>query len=47
MGGMIGAMAAMMAPRIPPRSRRKMMRTGRRIVGKAADVVQEVRRITS
>ncbi len=46
MGGMIGAVATMMmTPGMSPRSRRRMMRTGRRVIGRAANIIDEVRDI--
>lgn len=44
MGGMIGAAATMMmSPNMSTRNRRKMMRTGRRVIGRAANIIDDVR----
>lgn len=43
MGGMIGAALTMVMPQVPPRTRRRMYRTGRRIASRAVDMMQDVR----
>ncbi len=41
MGGMIGAVLSMMMPMPAPRTRRRMQRTGRRLAGKAMDLMHD------
>jgi len=43
MGGVIGAALTMMMPQVPPRTRRRMYRTGRRIASRAVDIMQDVK----
>jgi len=47
MGGMIGAVAAMMmSPNMSSRTRKRMYRTGRRVIGRAANIMDDVRDMT-
>ncbi|MDD2573676.1 MAG: YtxH domain-containing protein [Bacillota bacterium] len=43
MGGMIGAAISMMMPMPAPRTRRRMQRTGRRIAGRAMNLMNDAR----
>jgi gas vesicle protein len=43
MGGMIGAAFSMMMPQSAPRTRRRMQRTGRRIAGRAVNLMQDAK----
>ncbi len=45
MGGILGATISMMMPAPAPRTRRRVQRTGRRIAGRAMDLVNEAKDI--
>ncbi len=45
MGGVIGAAISMMMPMPAPRTRRRVQRTGRRIAGRAMNLMNEAKDI--